>query len=362
MTGSQLCREVFGTLTNGETVEAVTLTNANGMSVKIISYGASIQSVCVPDADGRLADVTTGYATVDEYVADRQFFGATVGRVANRIKRARFTLDGREYVVPANDGSNSLHGGNVGFDKANWVVTACDEQALSVTLSHVSADGDQGYPGKLNVTATYELSPDNALSVTYQATTDAPTCVNISNHAYWNLGGEGGNPNAVDHVLTIKAEYYLPVDSALIPTGERRKVAGSVFDFRAPKRIRDDLDDVAEEQLLPGRGFDHNWIIAEEVGAEPRLQARLEDPHSGRTMTLFSNQPGLQFYSGNFLDGSTVGKSGKSYGAGNAIALEPQMFPDAPNQPSFASIELRPGQTYKNIIIWKFGTDLGEGV
>lgn len=361
MTGSQLSREVFGTLANGETVEAVTLTNANGMSVKIISFGASIQSVCVPDVHGRLEDVTTGYATLDEYVADPQFFGATVGRVANRIKRARFTLDGREYVVPANDGSNSLHGGDRGFAKVNWTVTACDDSAVSVTLSHVSEDGDQGYPGKLNVIATYQLSPDNALSVMYQAMTDAPTCVNISNHAYWNLGGEGGALNAVDHLLTIGAEHYLPVDSALIPTGERRKVAGSVFDFRTPKRIRDDLDDVSEEQLLHGRGFDHNWVIAEEVAAEPRLQAKLEDPYSGRTMTLFSNQPGLQFYSGNFLDGSTVGKSGKSYCAGNAIALEPQMFPDAPNQPSFASIALRPGQTYNNIIIWQFGTYLGEG-
>lgn len=362
MTGSWLTREVFGTLANGETVESVTLTNANGMSVKIISYGASIQLVCVPDAHGQFQDVTAGHATLDEYIDQPQYFGATVGRVANRIRHGRFTLDGKEHVVPANDGSNSLHGGDVGFDKANWVVAACDEQALSVMLSHVSVDGDQGYPGNLNIIATYQLSEDNALSVTYQATTDTPTCVNISNHTYWNLGGEGGALNAVDHLLTINAEHYLPVDSALIPTGERRKVAGSVFDFRTPKRIRDDLGDVSEEQLRHGRGFDHNWLIADEVAQEPRPQAKLEDPHSGRTMTLFSNQPGLQFYSGNFLDGSTIGKSGKRYCAGNAIALEPQMFPDAPNQPSFASIALRPGQTYKNIIIWQFSTYLGEGV
>ena len=362
MTRSQLSREIFGTLADGQTVEAVILTNASGMSVKIISYGASIQSADVPDAQGEFADVTLGYNTIDEYVARPQFFGSTVGRVANRIAHARFTLEGKEYVVPANDGTNSLHGGDVGFDKVNWTVAACDEEALSVTLSLISPDGDQGYPGNLSVTATYQLSDDNALSVHYHATTDAPTAINLSNHAYWNLGGEGGVHDAMDHLLTIKAEHYLPVTTALIPTGERRSVAGSAFDFRTPTPIHNHVRDVADEQLRHGRGFDHNWVIDEVVAPRPRMLAKLEDPRSGRTMTLLSNQPGVQFYSGNFFDGSTAGKAGKSYRMGDAIALEPQMFPDAPNHPSFASVALHPGDIYENIIIWQFGTRLGEGI
>jgi aldose 1-epimerase len=343
-------------LANGEAVDAVTLTNASGMAVTIISYGASIQSVCVPDAHGCFADVTTGYNTLAEYVAQPQFFGSTVGRVANRIACARFSLSGSEFIVPANDGPNSLHGGDVGFDRVNWTVTACDEDALSVTLSYFSPDGDQGYPSNLTVTAIYQLHGENTLSVQYSATTDAPTVVNLSNHAYWNLGGEGASNNAMDHVLTINAGHYLPVDKALIPTGERRHVAGTPFDFREPKAIGADVHDITDEQLRHGRGYDHNWVIDENVAQQPRLLAVLKDPHSGRTMSLLSNQPGLQFYSGNFFDGSTAGKSGKSYCAGDAVALEPQMFPDAPNQPSFPSVALHPGDTYENIIIWKFGT------
>lgn len=356
MTQATLHRDIFGTLANGEMVDAVILTNAAGMSVKIISYGASIQSVWVPDADGRFADVTTGYASIEEYISHPQYFGATVGRVANRLAGARFVLEGEVYSVPANDGVHSLHGGDVGFDKANWKVTACDEEALSVTLSHISPDGDQGYPGTLKVTATYQLHPDNALSVHYQAATDAPTCVNLSNHAYWHLGGEGVSYDAMDHVLTIAADQFLPVDAALIPTGERRNVSDSPFDFRKPMPVRKYVRGNAEAQLGHGGGYDHNWIIDEEPARDPRLMAHLEDPVSGRTMTLLSNQPGLQFYSGNFFDGTTAGKAGKSYGIGDAIALEPQMFPDAPNQPSFASVVLSPGQMYSNIIIWRFGT------
>lgn len=355
MTQPSLQRDIFGTLASGEAVHAVTLTNAAGMSVRIISYGASIQSVCVPDAKGNFADVTTGYADIAEYVAQRQYFGATVGRVANRIAGARFDLDGKVYSVPANDGVHSLHGGDVGFDKVNWTITACDEEALSVTLSHVSPDGDQGYPGILTVTATYQLHPDNALSVHYEAVTDAPTCVNLTNHAYWHLGGEGAAYDAMDHVLTIAAEQYLPVDAALIPTGERRSVVATPLDFREPMPISKYVRSNTDIQLTHGGGYDHNWIMGAQVTSEPRLMAHLEDPVSGRTMTLLSNQPGLQFYSGNFFDGTTSGKAGKSYGIGDAIALEPQMFPDALNQPSFASIVLRPGQIYSNVIMWRFG-------
>lgn len=356
--GAKLNRELFGTLASGEAVEAVTLTNSHGMSVCLIGYGASIQSVIVPDAQGHFADVTTGCATLDEYVRAPQYFGATVGRVANRVAHARFTLGGQQFHLPANDGPHSLHGGDQGFDKKNWDLLACDEGALTATFALTSPDGDQGYPGTLRVLATYQLGEDNSLSVHYRAATDAPTCVNLSNHAYWNLGGEGAQHDALDHVLTIAAEHFLPVDDGLIPTGERRSVAGTAFDFRQATPIRARVRDVADAQLQHGRGYDHNWIVSDRPSDAARFVARLEDPHSGRIMTLWSNQPGVQFYSGNFFDGSTAGKTGKSYRMGDAIALEPQCCPDAPNQDSFHSVELSPGETYSNIIIWRFETSV----
>lgn len=358
--GAMLSRGPFGTLANGDAVEAVTLTNSHGMSVRLIGYGASIQSVSVPDAQGNFADVTIGYATLDEYVQAPQYFGATVGRVANRIAHARFTLGEQEYQVPANDGAHSLHGGPEGFDKKNWELLTCDEDALTATFALTSADGDQGYPGTLRVLATYQLSEDNSLSVHYRAATDAPTCVNLSNHAYWNLGGEGQQHDAMDHILTIAAEHFLPVDSGLIPMGERRSVAGTAFDFREGTPIRARLRDVADAQLQHGRGYDHNWIVSDAPSDALQFVARVEDPHSGRIMTLWSNQPGVQFYSGNFFDGSTAGKAGKSYRMGDAIALEPQHFPDAPNQPAFHSVALAPGETYSNIIIWRFETNIAS--
>ncbi|MBL0923089.1 MAG: galactose mutarotase [Sphingomonadaceae bacterium] len=351
----KLSRNNFGKLADGTAVEAIGLTNSTGMSVCIISFGASIQAVEVADRDGSFADVTAGYRTLDEYISQPQFFGSTVGRVANRLKDARFSLGGKDYVVPANDGRNSLHGGSQGFDKVNWEVVDCDEDDLSVTLRYVSKDGDQGYPGTLTTLAKYSLTDDNMLTVEYRATTDAPTIVNLSNHAYWNLAGEGSQYDAMDHLLTIHADMFLPVDAELIPTGERRNVTGSAFDFRTPKAIHSDVRNAGDEQIGFGRGYDHNWIISDRISDAPRPMAHLEDPHSGRTMTLFSNQPGLQFYSGNFFDGSTSGKAGKFYRMGDAIALEPQQFPDTPNHPAFGSLDLHPGQTYSNIISWRFG-------
>jgi aldose 1-epimerase len=348
----------FGTLSDGQTVSAIRLVNRRGLTATIITYGASIQSVCVPDRHGVIADVTTGYATLADYVDQPQFFGATVGRVANRIAGGRFSLDGREYHVPANDGANSLHGGPCGFDKVNWAVVETLESATaqSVTLRHISPYAGAGYPGTLTVTATYCLDDSNALSVHYTATTDAPTVCNLSNHAYWNLGGEGSAHGAMDHELTIFADAYLPVDAALIPTGEVRAVAGTVFDFRTPTAIGARVRDATEAQLRHGRGYDHNWVLDAASGEGPRPIAHLADPRSDRTMTILSNQPGLQFYSGNFFDGSTAGKAGKFYRMGDAVALEPQRFPDTPNQPAFGSIRLDPGEAYSNIIIWRFGT------
>lgn len=344
----------FGTLENGQVVKLIELANEHGMSAQIMTYGAAIQSVRVPDRDGNFADVTTGYASLDDYVHKPQYFGSTVGRVANRLAKSRFTLNGKVYSVPANDGTHSLHGGTQGFDKVNWTVT---EQAdNSLTLTYISPDGDQGYPGTLTVTATYSVDDNNALSAVYRAVTDAPTPVNLSNHAYWHLGGEGAEYSAMDHLLTIHADRFLPVDAELIPTGAMQAVADTSFDFRKPRIIGRDVGNLNDPQIAFGHGYDHNWVISNAVAADARPVAYLEDPRSGRTMTLLSNQPGLQFYSGNFFDGTTSGKSGKAYCRGDAIALEPQQFPDAPNQPDFHSIELHPGQTYCNIIIWRFGT------
>jgi aldose 1-epimerase len=349
-------RSAFGRLANGEAVELITLTNAGGVSASIITYGAGIQALWAPGRNGELADVALGHPTLKPYVEQPQFIGSTVGRVANRIAGGRFSFDGREYRVPVNNGPNSLHGGERGFDKVNWEVLGTDDQdQASVTLGYVSPDGDQGYPGTLTVTATYALGSDDALTVEYRAATDRPTLVNLSNHAYWNLAGEGAQEGAMGQLLTIPAEEYLPTDSTAIPTGEFRGVAGTPFDFRQPRLVGERVRDAADEQIRIGRGYDHNMVIAREPSAEPRLVARVEHPGSGRVMEMLSNQPGLQFYSGNFLDGSSSGKSGRLYRMGDAIALEPQMFPDTPNRPEFGSLRLDPGQAYRNVIIWRFG-------
>jgi aldose 1-epimerase len=347
--------ERFATLPDGEAVTAITLDNAGGMRARILTYGASIHSLLAPDGYGRFADVALGHATLQEYLDQPQYMGSTVGRVANRIAGGRFSLDGQDYRVPTNNGPNSLHGGTTGFDKVNWTIVATAEAPdPSVTLHYVSPDGDQGYPGTLTVTATYSLDGAGALCVEYRATTDRPTLVNLSNHAYWNLAGEGFPGGAMGHLLTIPADHYLPTDATAIPTGELRVVDGTPFDFRRPAAIGERVRDAGDEQIRFGRGYDHNWIVAREVAREPRLVAQVEDPGSGRLMEILSNQPGVQFYSGNFLDGTSIGKSGRIHRMGDAIALEPQMFPDTPNRPEFGSIRLEPGEDYRNIIIWRF--------
>lgn len=347
-------RTVIGTLPDGTKVESILLRDGSGMQARVLTLGAALHSLEVPDRDGKYADVVLGDATLQATLAKPQYFGTVVGRFANRIARGRFTLDGREYSVPTNDGPNSLHGGARGFDKVVWdVIEAKPDRA---TLRHVSADGDQGYPGTLTVTATYALEGDGRLAIEYRASTDAPTIVNLSNHAYWNLSGEGSG-TAMDHELMIAADAYTPVDATLIPTGEFRPVAGTAFDFRTPKPIGRDLRTGSEPQLLHGRGYDHNWVISREPAKEAREVARVHDPRSGRVMSLVSAQPGLQFYSGNFLDGTTVGKSGRVYRQGDAIALEPQLFPDTPNQPAFGSARLAPGQQYVNRMVYRFSTD-----
>lgn len=348
----------FGKTADGTTVEALTLANDNGMKVTIITLGASVQSVIVPDRDGNFADVALGYDTLQGYLAMPNYFGATVGRVANRIAKGQFTLNGKRYQAPVNDGPNSLHGGTKGFDKVVWqVVSTSDGPTAKVVLRYVSPNGDEGYPGTLTTTATYSLDANNDLSVDYHATTDAPTVVNLSNHTYWNLAGEGSPRSALDELLTIPADEFTPTDRTAIPTGEFRKVDGTPFDFRKPTVIGLRVRDGNSEQLRFGRGYDHNWVISRTRAAAPRMVARVEDPVSGRVMEVWSREPGLQFYSGNFLNGMIVGKSNHIYRQGDAIVLEAQMFPDTPNQPKFGSIELDPGQSYDNRISFKFSTE-----
>lgn len=345
----------FGQLPDGTAIAAVTLTNTAGMRVTILTLGASVQSVIVPDRAGHFADVALGYPDIAGYVAKPNFFGATVGRVANRIAKGRFTLDGKSYAVPLSDGPNSLHGGTKGFDKVAWqLVSTAAGPTATVVLRYVSPDGDQGYPGILTTTATYALDEAGALSVDYRATTDRPTIVNLSNHTYWNLSGEGSANGAMGERLTIPAEAYSPTDATAIPTGEFRAVAGTAFDFRTPRVIGDRVRDATDPQLRYGRGYDHNWVVSRTRTAAPRLMARVEDPASGRVLEILSDQPGIQFYSGNFLDGTIVGKAGHLYREGDAIVLEPQMFPDTPNHPEFGSVRLAPGQTYANRIVFRF--------
>jgi len=349
-------RSTFGSLPDGRRVEAITLRNEHGISVRLINYGARVQSIVTPDRDGHPADIALGHDSMEGYLANRQFLGATVGRFANRIAKGRFELDGKRYQLTINDGPNSLHGGTQGFDTRLWQIVSVGQGATaSVTMRYVSPDGDQGYPGRLTVTATYMLDADNRLTIDYRASTDKPTIVNISNHTYWNLDGEGSG-TVMQQRLMIPAAEITPVDKTQIPTGQFRSVAGTPFDFRKPKAIGADIRDGRSRQLLIGRGYDMNWVVSRKESAKPRLVAEVESPRSGRVIRLYSRQPGLQFYSGNFLDGTMTGTSGHIYRQGDAFVLEPQIFPDTPNHADFGSARLLPGQVYRNRIVYRFST------
>lgn len=348
-------REVFGSLPDGREVAAVTLSNDNGMSVRILAYGALVQQLTVPGRDGT-ADVVLGYDGIDGYLSAPNYFGVSVGRYANRIGGAQFTLDGRAYNLSQNDGANSLHGGEHGFDKRLWAIidVRSSPSRASVTLTYRSADGEEGYPGTLDVRATYALNEQNELEITYGASTNKPTIVNLTNHSYFNLAGAASAVSALDSVLTIPASEYTPVDDGLIPTGEFRPVGGTAFDFREATRIGARIRQGRDEQLRIGRGYDHNWVVSRQPVEGVQLLARVEDPGSGRVMEVLSNQPGIQFYSGNFLDGTVTGKAGAIYRQGDALCLEPQVFPDTPNKPEFGSARLDPGDRYRNVIVYRF--------
>jgi aldose 1-epimerase len=354
-------RVSFGTLANGTHIESVELTNGAGVSVRLISLGAAVQSLVIPDRNGKAGDIVLGYSTPQEYLDRPGYFGATVGRYANRIAKGKFTLDGHTYTLATNDhGINHLHGGNRGFDKVVWKIDSVKSgPSATVVLSYVSPDGEEGYPGTLRVTATYSLSDRNELRVEYQATTDKPTIVNISNHSYFNLSSESAGESVMGELLQINASRYTPVDATLIPTGELRSVAGTPFDFRKPAAIGLRIRDGRDQQIVYGRGYDHNFVLDGRAG-ELHEAVRVEDPKSGRVMDILTTAPGVQFYSGNFLDASIAGKSGVVYRQGDALALEPQLFPDSPNHPGFPSARLAPGSTYRNTIVYRFSTSKAE--
>ena len=349
-------RSLFGKLQDGTAIEAVTLTNGNGVRARIITYGATLQALEAPDRRGRTADIVLGYDDLRSYVEKPNYFGATIGRYANRIAGGTFALDGHTYRLSRNDKTNSLHGGAVGFDKRVWKIDTLGSAPLAAaTFALTSAAGDQGYPGNLQVKVRYALDESNALTIDYTAATDAPTVVNLTNHAIFNLAGEGSPAGLWGQRLTIPASRFTPVNASLIPTGELRAVQGTVFDFRAGRLILDGIRDGHDAQIVAGRGYDHNFVLDAGLTAEPKLAARLEDASSGRVLEVWSTEPGVQVYTGNFLDGTLIGKHGHLYRMGDGVALEPQKFPNAPNEPRFASARVDPGAPYHHRMIFRLG-------
>ncbi|CAA9554032.1 MAG: Aldose 1-epimerase [uncultured Thermomicrobiales bacterium] len=348
--------EPFGTL-NGQDVEIYTLTNANGMEVKVLTYGATLQSIMVPDREGTMANVSLGFDTIEEYATMSPYFGCIIGRYGNRIALGQFELEGETYQIAINNEPNTLHGGDRGFDK--YVHAAEDvsgDDGPALRLSRVSPDGEENYPGNLTYSVTYTLTDADELRIDYSATTDRTTIVNLTNHCYFNLAGEGSG-SVLDHVVQFNASRYTPVDETLIPTGDLAEVAGTPFDFTTAKPLGQDIRDTSSEQIVIGLGYDHNWVLDREEGDTTTLfeAATVTDPASGRTMTCLTTEPGMQFYSGNFLNGAYGGPSGRAYRQGDAFALETQHFPDSPNQPDFPSTVLEPGDEYVSTTVYRFG-------
>jgi aldose 1-epimerase len=346
-------RAPFGQLPDGAgPVDIFTLTNANGMEVRTMPYGAIIVSIRVPARDGRLDDVVLGFDSLEGYTKGHPYFGAVVGRYGSRIAKGRFTLDGQTYQLATNNGPNHLHGGKKGFDKRVWSAESFERDGnVGVVYSLVSPDGDEGYPGELRVRVTYTLTSSNELTVEYEATTDKPTPLNLTQHSYFDLAGEGSS-DILGHRLMINADRYTPVDNTLIPTGELAEVAGTPFDFRQPTAIGARIN-ADNEQLRNGNGYDHNWVLNRSGGGLARA-AHLEDPGTGRTLDVSTTEPGMQFYSGNFLDGTITGKGGHLYKRRYGLCLETQHFPDSPNHPNFPSPILRPGGRYQSKTVFAF--------
>ncbi len=352
--GSSVAETAFGTLEDGGKVTLYTLTNPSGAEARVINYGAIVVSLKVPDRQGKLRDVVLGYDDLAGYVKDKNFFGAIVGRYGNRIAAGKFTLDGKTYQLDLNDGPNHLHGGAHGFYKKLWKAEPIDgKQGPGVKLTYVSKDGEEGYPGTVTLTVTYTLTRNNALRIDYRGTTDKPTILNPTNHSYFNLSGDP-TQTILGEELTIDADKTTPVGAGLIPTGKLADVAGTPMDFRKATKIGAHID-AKDEQLVLGKGYDHNWVLRG-AGKKVRKAAELYDPTSGIVMQVLTDQPGLQFYSGNFLDGTVHGKSGVAHQHRTALCLEAQFFPDSPNHPAFPSAVLRPGLHYTQTTLYQFST------
>lgn len=342
----------FEKVVDGKQISLWTLTNANGMEMTVTNYGAKVVSLLVPDKDGKKTDVVTGYKTLAEYEKSKEiFFGAAVGRYGNRIKDGKFLIDSVEYTLDINDGDNHLHGGSKGFYNVVWNAEKVDSSTL--VLSYLAADGEQGYPGNMQVTMTYKLTDDNAFEINYEATTDKATIANITHHSYFNLNGEG-NGSITDHELFIDASFYTPTDSELIPTGEIALLDSTPLDFRIPTAIGERINDEFDALKL-GNGYDHNWVLNNQ-NQGVRLAATLYAPQTGIFMEVLTDQPAIQFYSGNFMDGTEIGKSGKPYGFREGLCLETQHYPDSPNNSHFPSTVVLPGETYTHTCIYKFST------
>ncbi|WP_241243798.1 aldose epimerase family protein [Flagellimonas beolgyonensis] len=345
-------KSIFGKMPDGSIVEKFTLINAQGMEVDVITYGGIITRWTAPDKNGQYQDVVLGFEDLESYVEGNPFFGALVGRYANRIAKGTFTLEGETYTLALNDGENHLHGGNKGFDKVVWKATPkVTKTGAVLELTYTSPDGEEGYPGNLEVKVTYALTPENALDIQYEASTDKPTIVNLTQHSYFNLSGDFSQ-SIEDHELVLHADAYLPVDDGLIPTGEIAPVAGTPFDFKQPKPIGKDIQ-LDNDQLKLGKGYDHCWVLNEREDGFGRI-GYVHHPESGRFLEVYSNEPGVQLYSGNFLDGTFSGKKGNVFGKRAGFCLETQHFPDSPNQPSFPSVRLNPGETYFSRTLFKF--------
>jgi aldose 1-epimerase len=354
-TNSSITKADFGRLPDGTPVEIYTLRNAKGAEARIMTYGGIVQKLTMPDRNGHYADIVLGYDDLDGYVKVAPYFGALIGRYGNRIGAARFTLEGKTYELAKNNNGNSLHGGVKGFDKVVWHVEEAEvgEHGPELELSYLSKDGEEGFPGNLRVKAEYVLTDNNELKVKFKATTDQPTVVNLTHHSYFNLAGQG-NGDILGHVVQINSAKTTPVDASLITTGEFADVTGTPFDFRKPTTIGAHIND-SDKVLQYGPGYDHNWVINKPLG-KFGLMARVVEPNSGRVMEVLSDEPGLQFYAGNFLDGTIHGKGGVAYQIHTGFCMEPQHYPDSPNKPNFPSVELKPGQKYHNVIVYKFST------
>ena len=345
--------ENAGVLASGDSVKVYTLKNAAGMEVSIMDLGGTITKWTAPDKDGKFADITLGSNTPQDYLTTTKYLGALIGRFGNRIAKGKFSLDGIEYTLPVNNGPNALHGGLKGFNAVIWKAIPIEGAEPGLKLTYLSKDGEEGYPGNLNVEVVYTLKADNSLTIDYTATTDKNTVVNLTNHAYFNLKGEGKG-DILDHEIVLNADKFLPTDAGLIPTGELKPVVGTPFDFTTAHLIGERINDTTDIDIKLGGGYDHCWVFSDQSN-KLKSVAMVTEPVSGRTMEVLTTEPAVQFYTGNFLNGSATGKSGVKYERRYGFCLETQHFPDSPNQAAFPTTVLKPGETYKTTTIYKFG-------